>query len=309
MKYLKKKKKKPIGKILLWILVIVLLLAAAAVAWTHLSSREEPRDPDGQVPEQTQTGTAAPEQTTAPAPVGNMTLQTPYGSFAVPENWGGYLHVNAVEGENGILRFTAKVGDMELPLFDFFFGAGPGEELGYVAGEGDSAVRVSVVDHGIVLPDDWSERDRQVVRAIQEGLDTLISQLEFTERTEEPVAAVTDYVVQTPFCQLKYPLNWQALLRTEVTEGENWTVRFFAVTEGHDDVPLFDITLSARPGGHTGSFTDTQGNTCYLLLTTHAFAPDESWDESGEKLVRAMASDAAYILDALTVSNGYAPAE
>lgn len=309
MKYLKKKKKKPIGKILLWILACALLVAAATVGWRYLRGFEVPRDPDTQVPEQTQTGTSAPERTTAPALVGNVTLETPYGSFEVPENWSDYLHASAVEGENGVLRFTARVSDVELPLFDFFFGVGPGEELGYVAGKGDSPVRVSVVDHAVLLPEGWSDEERQLVLTIQNGLDGLISQLEFVERTEESVAPVTDYVVQTPFCQLKYPLNWQALLRTEITEGDCWTVRFFAVTEGHDDVPLFDITLSTQPGGHTGSFTDVRGNACYLLLTTHEFVPDESWDEGGKNLVLAMAADAACILNALAQSNGYTPAE
>lgn len=69
----------------------------------------------------------------------------------------------------------------------------------------------------------------------------------------------TVFVIETPYCDLSYPIKWEKELKTEVVEnGESYTVKFYTTID-EKNIPLFDVNFGGKEGDPLGTLT-CEGN-------------------------------------------------
>lgn len=123
---------------------------------------------------------------------------------------------------------------------------------------------------------------------------------ETTEAVTEPVfvpeeVVVRDYdvveleegLIQTPYGPLQYPEGLADHLLVIQTSEQPYTIEFYAVMEGKQELRLFDISLGEGSGGNMGS-VQTPGGEIPLNVTIYDLELDDTWTEGEVITVYAM---------------------
>lgn len=223
-------------------------------------------------------GQKAPVQT-EPAADSAIVIETPYGNILYPIQWRESLRFRVTGEDATAVEFLAALKDTEIPLFDLYFNSQEGEQLGFFADAGDW-IRMGVTIHEIIPSDSWSEEDREMVLAMQDALNEVLSQFALVEEPE--VKALT---LETPFGSLTYPGSWGNDLRLEVRDG---SVISGYGTAGGREVHLFDISVGGTGEILAGVYTGKSGESLEVYLTVPEISGD--WTEEERNALHGMQS-------------------
>lgn len=196
----------------------------------------------------------------------DIVIETPYAELFFPGKWEDNLRVEQVAGTVHQVQFYGKIENrQELRLFDISFNKenNSGEYLGDIILSDGTGIPVNLEYYTLALPEEWSEDERKEVYYMQEDVNYLLSKLDLqinmTEPSEEITEEITateqavfdDILIETPYCTLYYPGQWQDYLQTRSTQEDGYTVEFYAVI-GNYEKQLF--TLSFLEEADAGDF-------------------------------------------------------
>lgn len=104
-------------------------------------------------------------------------IKTPYCSLYYPKKWKDSINIEVKNGEQCVVKFTAKSGAKEYALFDISFGE---VENGFLLGSlptDTENIDIYLVDYSGELPDDLPEEDKNNMLAMVEDVNVIISEL------------------------------------------------------------------------------------------------------------------------------------
>ena len=160
-----------------------------ATADSTLPTEEAPSAPPSQKetePEGTKTpeGTKDPEKTTEPTqgntePVMNgSTVNTPYCSLEIPEEWAGRIFVEIKEEEwNTEVLFYGEVRGEKILLYTMHFGGAAGDPVGVLECDAGVMMDVTVEIPDITVSENWTAEERDTVYALQETVNYVLTEL------------------------------------------------------------------------------------------------------------------------------------
>lgn len=99
---------------------------------------------------------------------------------------------------------------------------------------------------------------------------------------------VDNMAIETPVCTLYYPLEWESLLRVEMTDGEPYSVAFWAELPSEVWAELFTVRFGEETDSPLGYLTTETGERFLVSVEKHALVPDESWTEEDLFILQAM---------------------
>ena len=76
---------------------------------------------------------------------------------------------------------------------------------------------------------------------------------------EYDVVELVDGQIETPYCTLSYPESLAEFLLIINTSRQPYTLEFYAVMEGKQELRLFDISVGEGSGGNMGLVTTSEG--------------------------------------------------
>lgn len=121
--------------------------------------------------------------------------------------------------------------------------------------------------------------------------------------TLEEMLEAEGLVIKTPIVDLRYPVKWKEQIRTEQVEGDAYTVQFFGVVDGKEEVQLFNIVFGETEGISLGTIEGTEVCLVYVDIEF-----DASWTEEEQNEIYAMQEDVNYIIGMFQKEEGYIPA-
>jgi len=96
---------------------------------------------------------------------------------------------------------------------------------------------------------------------------------------EYDVVELTEGQIETPYCTLNYPEGLAYLLLVINTSQQPYTLEFYAVMEGKQELRLFDISLGEGSDGNMGMAVTPEGEVP-LNVTIYTLTMDETWSEN-----------------------------
>ncbi len=107
--------------------------------------------------------------------------------------------------------------------------------------------------------------------------------------TENHITKPEDNVaIETPVCTLYYPRQWEDFLRVEMTDGEPYTVLFWAELPSEVSAELFKVRFGEESGNGLGYLTTETGERLLVSVEKHELVPEENWTEEDLFILQAM---------------------
>lgn len=308
-------KKNPKDKraVLMGVAVVALVIVVAVLGLEIAGNRENnPAQPSGT--------TVQPDADKATLPSGgadasdatlpdmtqpeDLVIETPYGVLPFPGEWEPFLSVEQT-GDPLQVRFSALLENGTVqPLFTITFGALDETTAGMLERADGSRVAVNVSVAQIVPGKDWTDSDEAIVWAMQEELNHILAALPLTDPSPDPATQTEppaeDVVIGTPYCELRYPSEWQKYLSLKIDETNGYSVSFYCALDGREPEHLFTVHLGGDQGVSVMELEADSGETVELRLTISEFAPDGSWSDEEKSIVYAMQEEVNYLLGSLS---------
>ena len=95
-----------------------------------------------------------------------------------------------------------------------------------------------------------------------------------SENSEIPFFSTEEelFEIETPYCNLYYPLMWKDQIMIEFEEDNVYTVKFSAKTDS-ESIPLFDLKFGGEDGDKIGELTNEE-ETIELNMISYGFDLD-----------------------------------
>lgn len=146
------------------------------------------------------------------------------------------------------------------------------------------AMLLALNARGTVHQAENAETDANKGTNASENLGTTAATMLEEVEIEKPVirdyevVELIDGQIQTPYCALSYPEGLTDLLLVIKTSEQPYTLEFYAVMEGKEELRLFDISMGAGSGGNMGVVMTPEGE-IPLNVTIYTLTMDETWSE------------------------------
>lgn len=137
--------------------------------------------------------------------------------------------------------------------------------------------------------------DAQLSAGFSAGEEVSLKQGEaevFSENEPVPENLITEpennMAIETPVCTLYYPRQWEDFLRVEMTDGEPYTVLFWAELPSEVSAELFKVRFGEESGNGLGYLTTETGERLLVSVEKHELVPEENWTEEDLFILQAM---------------------
>lgn len=111
------------------------------------------------------------------------------------------------------------------------------------------------------------------------------------------------YSVVTKYCDLSYPEEWDSLFRTEIVEGDVYTVDFYGLVEGKEDQLLFSVVFG--DSNNVFGYLTTDEGKVSVGLNVSEFFPSDDWTASEADLIYGMQEEVNYVLEKLQMNENF----
>lgn len=109
--------------------------------------------------------------------------------------------------------------------------------------------------------------------------------------------------IETKYCNLYYPQNWESQLRTEIVEDGDYTVKFYGTVEGKEEQHIFSIVFGETEH-ELGSFKKGD-ETVKVCLDFEEHTMNEEWTEEEKNTIYAMQEDVNYLIGMWEKEGGF----
>lgn len=118
-------------------------------------------------------------------------------------------------------------------------------------------------------------------------------------------ANTEDFAIETPYCTLYYPVQWQEQVRIEAVEGEAYVVQFYGQVEGKEEQHLFDVLFGSAEGTLIGDLKTADGANVSISIVSYAFEFGEEWTEDERISILTMQEDINHVLGKLEMNESF----
>jgi hypothetical protein len=115
--------------------------------------------------------------------------------------------------------------------------------------------------------------------------------------------------IETKYCALYYPLEWEKNLRTEIVEKDDYKVEFYGTVEGKEEQHLFDLIFNGEVGYNLGTIKIESGEDVSINIESYSFETDNTWTEDEEFILYAMQEDINYTIGMLAENENFTISE
>lgn len=306
------------------ILLIVLgLVTAAAVLvyaglfWTKTDSQTEPEDATAleEEPSVEQQPSESSGQT-AVQTAEDIIVETPFCALCYPGNWGGAIRTESDDlGYGYVVRFYGTSGSVEAELFSAMFGY-CSENAKYVGTFMRNGISTDVYMETAALVDEdsWATQDADQIRSMQTAADYVIEKLkedpffcaENGESPEIEIPSTIDVIVDTPYCVLQYPAQWQDAVQWEVLSDDDRYDVVFNGTVNEKEYQLFTFSFGSNTdSGFQVGIVQYEDEEVEVYLTLYDAPSEENWTDEQRSLFKALQDQAYSVLEKLPDNPNY----
>lgn len=217
-------------------------------------------------------------------------IETPCGTVFYPMEWEDYLVVENVKENGGeSICFYAQIeGKEKTPLFNLNFGIAKGSLIGS-AKAGEKTVEVYFEVFEPEFFGSWKEEEINIIYSMQEGMNNIFAQLNIDSgKNEAIVPSEEKSEIETAFGTIHFPGEWEEYLYTEIEEGEEYIVKFFAKIPGKGNIALFDICFGKKSESSFGEVIGIDGKKAWVNVIIHDFIPGNDWSSDESNIVYGM---------------------
>ena len=116
---------------------------------------------------------------------------------------------------------------------------------------------------------------------------------------EQKTDPITDLQIDTPYCTLRYPAQWNGCVKMVTDQQPNrYSVTFVGMI-GEHEAELFAIVFGESTEMPVGTLVQDDGTEITVRLNVDMFIADDSWSADEESQAYEMIGDSAYVLEAL----------
>ena len=113
----------------------------------------------------------------------------------------------------------------------------------------------------------------------------------FSEKDKDKV----ELVIETKYCDLYYPAEWEDTLLVDEVEGIPHAVTFYACISGMEEQELFELYFG-KVNEPVGVIATESGALLDVGISVTPFEPDVRWSKENSEIVYAMQDDINYII-------------
>lgn len=223
-----------------------------------------------------------------------MQIPSRYHVFSYPKIWENHLRVETEEKTEYTVAFYGVINEKEQRLFDFVFGQQPEGKIGSLKMENGQSIAVGIVTYDMLPESRWQPEEWELLCAMQEDINVILQNMPLVLETAavEPLQAeeIKDLTVETPYGSLRYPAKWADYITTEQTDGQIYTVTFYASGEGFRNYRLFDVFFGGEEGVPMGQLVREQAAVTVRVRTYEA-KRTEGLSDSAVQTICAMQED------------------
>ncbi len=136
---------------------------------------------------------------------------------------------------------------------------------------------------------------------------------DYTEASEIIIGTPDDnrnsVEIDTKYCTLLYPKEWENNLRTEIVDKDEYKVEFYGTVEEKSEQHLFDVIFNGSSGYHVGTLTMDGVEGVQLNIEPYESDFDDTWTDEEKDIIYAMSEDVNYIIGMLENSGAFEIAE
>lgn len=107
--------------------------------------------------------------------------------------------------------------------------------------------------------------------------------------------------IETPYCSLYYPSQWEDYLLTDTQKGDIYTVTFSAEFKGKAPLPLFAFTFGGEETD-LGFIDMADGSTIAVNLIIYPFEESSDYSSEETEIIYTMQEDLNYVLEQLPLT-------
>lgn len=130
-----------------------------------------------------------------------------------------------------------------------------------------------------------------------------VKQPDRTTAATEPADTVEDHIIETPYCDIRFPGRYAEYLKVERTENPNLTLDFIAKMNSGKVQKLFTLGFGAAEVPAVGQVTSKDGVAVGVYVTTYEFEPDGTWSVKEAAIVDAMMETLNDVLKSMKISD------
>lgn len=119
--------------------------------------------------------------------------------------------------------------------------------------------------------------------------------------TQSSTPTAEDQVIETPYGKMVFPGEWARYLKTELNDGADYGISFYAELESGKTQPLFSLQFGEPKHPAAGQVTTQDGVTVGVYVTVRDFVPDETWSDQETAIVTSMQEALNDVLDSLNL--------
>lgn len=112
--------------------------------------------------------------------------------------------------------------------------------------------------------------------------------------------------IDTPYATLKFPKEWSDKIRIETIEADVYTVKFYGIVKGKDEIHLTDIIFGGTEG-YTVGYLSIEGTNEPLAVNIIYYDSefDDTWTEDEKFEIQEMQGVVEYVMDKLIEMDGF----
>ncbi len=115
--------------------------------------------------------------------------------------------------------------------------------------------------------------------------------------------------IETKYCMLYYPLEWEKNLRTEIIDNGEYKVEFYGKVEGKKEQHLFDLIFNGEIGYNLGTIKTESDENVNINIESYSFETDNTWTEEEAFILYAMQEDINYTIGMLAEDENFTIAD
>lgn len=221
-----------------------------------------------------------------------LEIDTPYGSLYYPDKWKKEMCYKIKENDNVVISFYGKIeGEKEIQLFDIIFNGKDGNFLGYLE---ETSVHICFYELDI---ENIDEKNKNKIIEMSESATVLINELEkmknFSYYKKSNLEG--EIKIKTKYGTIYYPKKWEENLKYVVNEQRGYSVIFYAVIEGKENIRLFELSFGDCEEEAIGKLN----NDIKLYVHTYNLKNEKKWSEEELNIYHGMQEDVNYIINRL----------
>lgn len=128
--------------------------------------------------------------------------------------------------------------------------------------------------------------------------------IEPEQQTEEIIGM---FSIETPYLNLKYPVEWKSYLQYHQTSTVDLHTVSFKCSVADQEVPLADVLFGHTDTGEQMGYLQIEDKVVPVCVLFYEFVPDDTWRDEDTFIVYAMQESVNDMISGIKAESNYLP--